>query len=97
MSGKNGRSPGSWFLAPPRLPIRNGQWHRAASLPTHSGGTAPDSHRTSLLTFVPDDTKDRFHRIHLWLHYTGKPARLTRGFVRAHPERNCCNPLGKEA
>jgi len=85
---ENGRSPGSWIFAPPRLPILAGQWHPAASLPTHSGGTAPDLHRTSLFTFVPTGTKDRFHPIHLWLHYTDKVDRLARGFARADPERN---------
>ena len=43
-----GRSPGSRIL--PRAFPESGalQWHRAGGLAGHSGGTAPESHRTSL-------------------------------------------------
>ena len=39
-----GRSPGLWLTASPRLPTLR-QWHSTGSLPTYSGGPAPDSHR----------------------------------------------------
>lgn len=38
------------------------------------------------------NAKDRFHRIHLWLHYTDKVRPLTRGFERSDPERSGCEP-----
>ncbi len=44
IEGLLGRSPGSWIAASPRLPTLR-QWPFAGSLPTHSGGPAPDSHR----------------------------------------------------
>src|SRR5690606_7787701 len=67
-------------------------------------GFAPHSQWRARAGFAPDfpfhfradGTEDRFHRIHLWLHYTGKADRLARGFGGADPERNCCDPLGKE-
>jgi hypothetical protein len=34
------------FPSPPRQ-----QWHHAAALPIHSGGTAPELHRSSLFAF----------------------------------------------
>src|SRR5690606_7787699 len=52
----------SWLVDPrsaaPSHP--DGQWHSAASLPTHSGGPAPDLHRTSLFTSAPMARKTAF-------------------------------------
>ena len=49
------RSPGSWVqkvgpsTLPPAFPDEFVEWLERGSLPTYSGGTAPDFHRTSLL------------------------------------------------
>src|SRR5690606_41826383 len=56
-----------------------------------------DARRATLtLHSYPTRRSSDLHRIHLWLHYTGKADRLARGFGGADPERNCCDPLGKE-
>src|SRR5262245_55719743 len=63
-----GRSPGSEVqtvrsAAASTFPGKYAEWLYEASVLTHSGGTAPDSHRTSLLcpSWAPRQGRDLYH------------------------------------